>query len=43
VPELTPAQAGGDHTKRCHLANPDEVWANEVLPEIGGDMFEEQV
>jgi len=42
VPELTPARAGGDHTKRCHLANPDEVYATEILPEIAPDMVEEQ-
>jgi len=41
LPELTPAQAGGNHTKRCHLANPDEVYATEVLPEIAPDMLEE--
>jgi peptide/nickel transport system ATP-binding protein len=40
LPELTPAQAGGDHTKRCHIANPDEVYATEVLPEIGGILEE---
>jgi len=42
VPELTPARAGGNHTKRCHLANPDEVYATEVLPEIAPELFEEQ-
>jgi len=42
LPELTPARAGGNHTKRCHLANPDEVYATEVLPEIAPDMVEEQ-
>jgi peptide/nickel transport system ATP-binding protein len=41
LPELTPAQAGGNHTKRCHIANPDEVYATEVLPEISG-IVEEQ-
>jgi peptide/nickel transport system ATP-binding protein len=42
LPELTPARAGGNHTKRCHLANPDEVYATEVLPEIAPDLIEEQ-
>ncbi len=42
LPELTPAEAGGNHVKRCHLANPDEVWATEVLPEIAPDRIEEQ-
>jgi len=42
LPELTPAQAGGNHTKRCHLANPDQVYATEILPEIAPELFEEQ-
>jgi peptide/nickel transport system ATP-binding protein len=41
LPELTPAQAGGNHTKRCHLANPDEVYTTEVLAEIAPDRLEE--
>jgi peptide/nickel transport system ATP-binding protein len=42
LPELTPARAGGDHTKRCHLANPDEVYATEVLPEIAPNLVIEE-
>jgi peptide/nickel transport system ATP-binding protein len=42
LPELTPARSGGNHTKRCHLANPDEVYATEILPEIAPELFEEQ-
>jgi peptide/nickel transport system ATP-binding protein len=42
LPLLTPARAGGDHVKRCHLANPDEVYATEILPEIAPDLVEEQ-
>ena len=42
LPLLTPARAGGNHTKRCHLANPDEVYATEVLPEIAPETLEEQ-
>jgi peptide/nickel transport system ATP-binding protein len=43
LPDLTPARAGGNHTKRCHIANPDEVYATEVLPEItASDVLEEQ-
>jgi peptide/nickel transport system ATP-binding protein len=42
LPELTPARAGGNHTKRCHIANPDEVYAAEVLPEIAPVWIEEQ-
>ncbi len=41
VPELTTARSGGNHVKRCHLANPDEVYATEVLPEIAPDLVEE--
>jgi peptide/nickel transport system ATP-binding protein len=41
LPELTPAQAGGNHTKRCHIANPDEVYATEILPEIAAPIIEE--
>jgi len=41
LPDLTPAEAGGNHVKRCHLANPDEVYATEILPEIAPDMVEE--
>ncbi len=42
LPELTPAQAGGNHVKRCHLANPEEVYTTEILPEIAPDLVEEQ-
>ena len=42
LPDLTPARAGGNHTKRCHLANPDEVYAKEILPEIAPDLVEER-
>jgi peptide/nickel transport system ATP-binding protein len=42
LPLLTPARAGGNHLKRCHLANPDEVYATEILPEIAPELVEEQ-
>jgi peptide/nickel transport system ATP-binding protein len=42
LPELTPAQAGGNHTKRCHLTNPEEVYTTEVLAEIAPEKVEEQ-
>ena len=42
LPLLTPARAGGNHVKRCHLANPDEVYATEILPEIAPELVEEQ-
>ena len=41
LPDLTPARAGGNHTKRCHITNPDEVYAAEVLPEIAPEWMEE--
>ncbi|MCW2752980.1 MAG: oligopeptide/dipeptide transporter, ATPase subunit [Marmoricola sp.] len=41
VPDLTPARSGGNHVKRCHLANPDEVYVAEVLPEIAPDLVKE--
>jgi peptide/nickel transport system ATP-binding protein len=41
LPDLTPARSGGMHVKRCHLANPDEVYRVEVLPEIAPDLVEE--
>jgi peptide/nickel transport system ATP-binding protein len=41
TPELTAAHSGGNHIKRCHLVNPDEVYATEVLPEIAPDLVEE--
>jgi peptide/nickel transport system ATP-binding protein len=41
IPELTSARSGGNHIKRCHLANPDEVYETEVLPEIAPDLIEE--
>ena len=40
-PELTAAHSGGNHIKRCHLVNPDEVYETEVLPEIAPDLVEE--
>lgn len=41
IPDLTPARSGGNHLKRCHLTNPDEVYATEILPEIAPDLVEE--
>ncbi|MFL6135492.1 MAG: ABC transporter ATP-binding protein [Nocardioidaceae bacterium] len=35
---VTAARAG--HTKRCHLANPDQIYESEVLPEIAPDLVE---
>ncbi|MEX0428677.1 ABC transporter ATP-binding protein [Nocardioides sp. DS6] len=41
LPELTPARSGGNHVKRCHLANPARVYEQEILPEIAPDLVEE--
>jgi peptide/nickel transport system ATP-binding protein len=41
-PELTPGTRGEGHLKRCHLANPDVVYEQEVLPEIAPDLVEER-
>src|SRR3954464_1456930 len=35
---VTAARAG--HTKRCHLANPDQIYEAEVLPEIAPDLVD---
>jgi len=40
LPELTPASTGGNHIKRCHLANPEEIYQTEILPEIAPDLAE---
>ncbi|MDP2773555.1 MAG: ABC transporter ATP-binding protein [Nocardioides sp.] len=41
LPELLPGVRGGDHTKRCHLPDPDTIYRTEVLPEIAPDLVEE--
>jgi peptide/nickel transport system ATP-binding protein len=41
LPELVPGRQGLGHLKRCHLADPDEVYATEVLPEIDPELAEE--
>ena len=40
--ELPPLIEGNrpGHTKRCHLANPDEIYQAEVLPEIAPDLVD---
>jgi len=38
LPELTAGVRGEAHLKRCHLANPDSIYATEVLPEIAPDL-----
>jgi peptide/nickel transport system ATP-binding protein len=39
LPALVVAARPG-HTKRCHLANPDQIYEAEVLPEIAPDLVE---
>lgn len=41
LPELLPARSGPTHFKRCHLADPEAVYRDEVLPEIAPDLLEE--
>jgi peptide/nickel transport system ATP-binding protein len=40
LPELTPGSRGQNHLKRCHLSNPSEIYATEVLPEIAPDLID---
>jgi peptide/nickel transport system ATP-binding protein len=42
MPELVPGVSAGEHLKRCHLANPDEIYATEILPEIAPELVEEK-
>ena len=41
LPDLTPGSHGAGHVKRCHLADPQDVFRREVLPEIAPDLLEE--
>jgi peptide/nickel transport system ATP-binding protein len=41
LPDLLPASGGPGHLKRCHLADPQEVFRREVLAEIAPDLVEE--
>jgi peptide/nickel transport system ATP-binding protein len=40
LPDLVPGERGENHLKRCHLANPGEIYAAEVLPEIAPDLVD---
>jgi peptide/nickel transport system ATP-binding protein len=42
LPELAPGNRTESHLKRCHLAEPDVVYEQEVLPEIAPDLVEDQ-
>jgi peptide/nickel transport system ATP-binding protein len=41
VPDLLPAGRDG-HLKRCHLVNPDEIFAADVLPNIAPELVEDK-
>ena len=41
-PALEPGLRGTGHLKRCHLANPDEIYETEVLPEMALELVEEK-
>jgi peptide/nickel transport system ATP-binding protein len=40
LPLLVQGNRGPDHLKRCHLANPEEIYENEILPEIAPDLVD---
>jgi len=42
LPHLVQGGRGPQHTKRCHLVDPDAIYQLEVLPEIAPDMVEER-
>src|SRR6476620_7603513 len=40
LPDLVPGERGQNHVKRCHLANPGEIYTAEILPEIAPDLID---
>jgi peptide/nickel transport system ATP-binding protein len=42
TPLLVEGQRGPGHTKRCHLANPEDIYETEVLPVIAPSLVEER-
>jgi peptide/nickel transport system ATP-binding protein len=40
LPDLLPGDRGENHVKRCHLANPGDIYTEEVLPEIAPDLID---
>ncbi len=40
LPDLVAGNRGGQHLKRCHLADSDSIYEAEVLPEIAPDLLE---
>lgn len=41
LPELLPGIRGGEHTKRCHLPDPETIYRTEILPEIAPELVAE--
>jgi peptide/nickel transport system ATP-binding protein len=41
LPLLVPGSRGPGHTKRCHLANPEQIYEAEVLPVVAPELLEE--
>jgi peptide/nickel transport system ATP-binding protein len=41
LPALVPGNRGPGHTKRCHLADPEQIYETEILPEIAPDLAAE--
>ena len=41
LPALEPGRRGPGHLKRCHLPDPDEIYATDVLPEVAPVLAEE--
>jgi peptide/nickel transport system ATP-binding protein len=42
LPDLVPGGHSETHLKRCHLANPDAIYEQEILPEILPELVEER-
>jgi len=44
LPELltTAGSLVGDHRKRCHLVNPEDIYFKEILPEIAPDLIDRE-
>jgi peptide/nickel transport system ATP-binding protein len=42
LPDLVPGVHSETHLKRCHLANPDAIYEQEILPEILPELVEER-
>ncbi|MDQ6935460.1 MAG: ABC transporter ATP-binding protein [Actinomycetota bacterium] len=38
LPDLTRATTGGNHLRRCHLTNPEDIYQQEILPEIAPNL-----